>query len=238
MIAYSQQDENLSAGAPGLNARTGRPVGGYSTLAGRRGGGILGPVAGTTVEAQEFAHPNCEHPNADDVMIARTIVWRVMLVAAIAACGDAGDAAQEAAPSSVLTTERVGQEADGAPRPGQRGVVRTTELRVGDVTVTAEIADTPALRERGLMGRESLPENFGMLFVYPDERELSFWMRNTPLALDIAFLDRSGTITNIETMQPNDDENTVSERPAMYALEMEAGWFEANAVEPGMRVSF
>ena len=159
------------------------------------------------------------------------------MVAALAGCGDAGDAAQDA-PPSALTTERAGQEADGAPRPGQQGVIRTTELRIGGATVTAEIADTPALRERGLMGRESLPENQGMLFVYPDEQERSFWMRNTPMALDIAFLDRRGTIVNIETMQPNDDENTVSSRPAMYALEMEAGWFEAKGVEPGMLVSF
>lgn len=158
-------------------------------------------------------------------------------VFAAGACDDAGEAAQEA-PSSVLQTEQTGQEADGAPRPGDGGVVRTTELDVGGVTVTAEIADTPALRERGLMERDSLPENHGMLFVYPDERDLSFWMRNTPLALDIAFIDRSGTIVNIETMQPNDDESKVSTRPAMYALEMEAGWFEANGVEPGARVGF
>lgn len=156
---------------------------------------------------------------------------------AAAACDDAGEAAQKT-PSSVLQTERAGASADGAPRPGDGGVVRTTELDVGGVSVTAEIADTPALRERGLMERDSLPENHGMLFVYPEERDLSFWMRNTPLALDIAFIDRGGTIVNIETMRPNDDANTVSTRPAMYALEMEAGWFEANGVEPGARVGF
>jgi hypothetical protein len=153
------------------------------------------------------------------------------------ACSDAGNATQEA-PTPVLTTERSGQEANGTPRPGDGGVIRTSELSVGGVSVTAEIADTPALRERGLMGRDSLPENHGMLFVYPDERQLSFWMRNTPLALDIAFVDGSGTIINIETMQPNDDENTFSSSPAMYALEMEAGWFEANGVEPGARIGF
>lgn len=162
-----------------------------------------------------------------------------MIAVAVAAggCNDAGEAAQEA-PSPVLQTERTGGQVDGAPRPGDRGVVRTTELDVGGVAVTAEIADTPALRERGLMERDSLPENHGMLFVYPEERDLSFWMRNTPLALDIAFIDRGGTIVNIETMQPNDDESTVATRPAMFALEMEAGWFEANGVEPGARVGF
>lgn len=162
----------------------------------------------------------------------RGLLMIVMAAVAAVACDEAGEAAQET-PSSVLQTEQA-----GAPRPGDGGVVRTTELDVGGVTVTAEIADTPALRERGLMERDSLPENHGMLFVYPEERDLSFWMRNTPLALDIAFIDRAGTIINIETMRPNDDENTVSSRPAMYALEMEAGWFEANGVEPGARVGF
>ncbi|MFW6088963.1 MAG: DUF192 domain-containing protein [Gemmatimonadota bacterium] len=161
----------------------------------------------------------------------------IAMAVAAAACDDGGEVAQEA-PSPVLQTEQAGDEVDGAPRPGDGGVVRTTELDVGGVTVTAEIADTPALRERGLMERDSLPENHGMLFVYPEERELSFWMRNTPLSLDIAFIDRAGTIVNIETMRPNDDENTVSSRPAMFALEMEAGWFEANGIEPGARIGF
>ena len=172
--------------------------------------------------------------------IRRTVSGLIVIAAAtatVAACNEADDAAQRA-PSSVLDAEQAGQDADGTPRPGNGGVVRTTGLDVGGVAVTAEIADTPALRERGLMDRDSLPENHGMLFVYPDERDLSFWMRNTPLALDIAFLDRTGTIINIETMQPNDEDNTFSSRPAMFALEMEAGWFEANGVEPGARVDF
>lgn len=167
-------------------------------------------------------------------MRIRRTVWGIIVVAAATggACGR-GDAAGDA-PASVLTSEQ--QAANGAPRPGAGGVVRTTTLQVGGVAVDAEIADTPALREHGLMERDSLPENHGMLFVYPDERQLSFWMRNTPIDLDIAFMDRTGTILNIATMKANDDSSHVSEGPAMYALEMEAGWFEANGVEVGTRV--
>jgi len=168
-------------------------------------------------------------------MKIRRTVWGIIVVAAAAsACGQ-GDAAQES-PPSVLTSELADQEASGAPRPGVGGVVRTTKLDVGGIPVTAEIADTPALREHGLMGRDSLPENHGMLFVYPDERSLSFWMRSTPIDLDIAFMDRAGAILNIATMQANDDSSHVSEGPAMYALEMEAGWFEANGIDAGTRV--
>lgn len=166
----------------------------------------------------------------------RSILWGAALVAAVglSACADSGDASTDR-PASVLSTE---QEAGGQPRPGDAGLIRTVELRVGGVTVTAEIADTPALRERGLMGRDSLPENHGMLFVYADEQVRSFWMRNTPIALDIAFADRNGSIVNIETMEPNSDETTLSVSPAMYALEMSADWFANNNVGPGARIEF
>ncbi len=106
------------------------------------------------------------------------------------------------------------------------------------VAITVEIADTPALRERGLMGRDSLPENHGMLFVYPDAQIRSFWMRNTPIALDIAFVDGNGSIINVATMIPNSDDSTLSVSPAMYALEMTAGWFEKNGIGAGASVQF
>jgi uncharacterized membrane protein (UPF0127 family) len=111
-------------------------------------------------------------------------------------------------------------------------------MTVSGVAITAEIADTPALRERGLMGRDSLPENHGMLFVYADEQIRSFWMRNTPIPLDIAFIDGNGSIVNVATMYPNSDDSTLSESPAMYALEMTAGWFEKNEIGVGARVQF
>ena len=169
----------------------------------------------------------------------RRAIWSIALlgVAGIAGCSSSDDAAADT-PSSVLSTERAQQDGNGQPRPGGGGVVRTAELTVGGIAVTAEIADTPALRERGLMDRDSLPENQGMLFVYADEQIRSFWMRNTPLALDIAFADRNGSIVNVETMEPNSDESWLSVSPAMYALEMSAGWFERNGVGVGARVEF
>lgn len=166
----------------------------------------------------------------------RSVMWGagLLVVMGLGACADSGDASTDR-PASVLSTE---QEAAGQPRPGGAGLIRTVELVVGGVTVTAEIADTPALRERGLMGRDSLPDNHGMLFVYADEQVRSFWMRNTPIGLDIAFADRNGSILNVESMEPNSDETTLSVSPAMYALEMSAGWFAKNNVGPGARIEF
>ncbi len=169
----------------------------------------------------------------------RRAIWSIALLSAagVVGCSDSGEAAADS-PSSVLSTERAQQEGNGQPRPGGGGIVRTADLTVGGIAITAEIADTQELRERGLMDRDSLPENHGMLFVYADEQIRSFWMRNTPLALDIAFLDRNGSIVNVETMEPNSDESWLSASPAMYALEMSAGWFERNGVGAGALVEF
>jgi uncharacterized membrane protein (UPF0127 family) len=116
--------------------------------------------------------------------------------------------------------------------------VRTTQIRLGGIAVTAEIADTPELRQRGLMYRDSLPDDYGMFFVYPDETVRSFWMRNVKIPLDIAFIDRSGHIISIEQMEPQDDMNYYSQGPMMYALEMRLNWFTDNGIEPGARIEF
>ncbi len=113
-----------------------------------------------------------------------------------------------------------------------------TQIRIGGVTVTAEIADNADLRARGLMNRDSLAQNHGMLFVYGTAEVRSFWMRNTRIPLDIAFIDAGGTIINIEQMEPQSDGNTFSQGPMMYALEMDEGWFEANGIGPGDRLEF
>jgi uncharacterized membrane protein (UPF0127 family) len=164
---------------------------------------------------------------------------RLLLVALVAAgsgCGPA-EGGEGADVDAARTADQ--ESAAARPRPGaEGGILRTVEVRVGGVPITVEIADTPALRERGLMYRDSLPPNHGMLFVYPDEQIRSFWMRNTRIPLDIAFLDRNGTIVNVELMEAQTDENTLSTAPAMYALEMAAGWFEQNDVGAGDRMEF
>jgi len=65
-----------------------------------------------------------------------------------------------------------------------------------------DLADTPALRAKGLMFRRSFPSRYGMLFVFPNERPLQFWMKNTFVPLDIAFFDRSGNIINFHHAEP------------------------------------
>ena len=87
------------------------------------------------------------------------------------------------------------------------------------------------------MHRESIPENHGMLFIWPDERVRSFWMRNTSIPLSIAFADAGGTIVSIAFLEPFREDGVSSGRPARYALETNWGWFSRNGVRVGDRIS-
>jgi hypothetical protein len=107
--------------------------------------------------------------------------------------------------------------------------IKSQHLRV-------ELADYPDARRVGLMFRDSLPENQGMLFVFQKKQPLSFWMRNTKIPLDIAFLADDGTIFQIEPMQPLDEGHHVSREPARFALEVNQGWFSRHQIRVGDRV--
>jgi uncharacterized membrane protein (UPF0127 family) len=88
------------------------------------------------------------------------------------------------------------------------------------------------------MDRTTLGENRGMLFVYPEERELSFWMKNTLIPLSIAYIDSKRRVVDIQDMKPLDDEppSYVSADPAQYALEVNRGFFKKRGVKVGDRV--
>ena len=103
------------------------------------------------------------------------------------------------------------------------------------VEVQVEVADDVAEQAKGLMYREKLGENRGMLFVYPDERELSFWMKNTLIPLSIAYIDSEGRIVDILDMKPLDDRppHYESSEPVQYALEVNLGFFEKKGVKEG-----
>jgi hypothetical protein len=105
-------------------------------------------------------------------------------------------------------------------------------LHIGKHAVRAEIADTAKSRELGLMGRERLCADCGMLFIFEMADRHNFWMKNTPLPLSIAFIAADGGIINIEEMQPNTTTLHGALGNALYALEMNSGWFERNEVKP------
>lgn len=94
----------------------------------------------------------------------------------------------------------------------------------GIVDLRVEVADTPSLRQQGLMMREDLPQGQGMLFVFDDLRRRSFWMKNTPLSLDILFFDDQGYWINSHLgTTPFSTKSLRSVARAQYALEVKAG---------------
>jgi hypothetical protein len=104
-------------------------------------------------------------------------------------------------------------------------------------TITIEIADTDELRNRGLMWRTGLDDTMGMLFEFGRAQPLTFWMRNTPTALDIIFLSTEKTVINIAAdTAPMSDTIYSSRAPAQYVIEVPAGFCRRHQVLPGMQV--
>lgn len=118
----------------------------------------------------------------------------------------------------------------------QHSPLPTKDLYAGMHRVQAELAVKPDERAQGLMGRPSLPEQRGMLFVFDRAGVQCFWMRNTLIPLSIAFLRDDGSIVNIEDMQPLKDDNHCSTEPVRFALEVNQGWFAKRNVTPGMTI--
>ncbi|MFP4535461.1 MAG: DUF192 domain-containing protein [Spirochaetaceae bacterium] len=116
------------------------------------------------------------------------------------------------------------------------GAAQTYELRLRDVTLEVEVADTPEGRTRGLMFRENLPENRGMLFVFPERSRRSFWMKNTLIPLSIAYIRDDWVILEIYEMEPESVEAVRSRNPVRYALEVNQGFFAEHGIEPGSRL--
>ncbi len=99
-----------------------------------------------------------------------------------------------------------------------------------DVTLNVEVADEPGERSQGLMNRESMPEDAGMLFVWTSDTTSSFWMRNTVIPLSIAFVSAGGVIIDIQDMEPLSAEPVRAPRAYRYAVEVNQGWFGDNDV--------
>ncbi|WP_017925192.1 DUF192 domain-containing protein [Thioalkalivibrio sp. HL-Eb18] len=110
------------------------------------------------------------------------------------------------------------------------------ELKVGERTLTIKIAANEPARRQGLMYREELADDRGMLFVWDRPARYAMWMRNTYIPLDVAFIDTDYRITNIETMEPQTTTLHEAERDVLYALEVNAGWFAENDVSAGDRI--
>jgi len=156
----------------------------------------------------------------------------LLVLIPLAACGPSEGQVQSREASLAEkppadTPVRPGSIQELLPPPGQAWVI------FGADTVEAEVARTYEERERGLMYRESLAKGRGMLFVFPDAQIRSFWMKNTFIPLDIAYLDAELRIVDIQPMEPESLDSHPSALPAMFALEVPLGWFEEVGIAVG-----
>jgi len=111
------------------------------------------------------------------------------------------------------------------------------KLEIGEHVLDTRVARTPEQRALGLMHRTSLDPNEGMLFVCDECTVQKFWMKDTPVALSIAFLAEDGTIVHMDDLQPHSLESCVCEHPVRYILEVPQGWFAERGIAPGERVT-
>jgi uncharacterized membrane protein (UPF0127 family) len=110
-------------------------------------------------------------------------------------------------------------------------------VTIGEHVFNVEVAATHETRLRGLMERESLAADAGMLFIFDQSAIQSFWMFNTPLPLDIAFIREDLTISSTDTMEPMTTSQHVSIEPVLYALEVPAGEFTRRGIGAGDVIS-
>jgi uncharacterized protein len=118
----------------------------------------------------------------------------------------------------------------------KKGEFPHVTLSTGNVKISAEVAATQPDREQGLMYRAALGQNEGMLFVFDEIAYHCFWMKNTEIPLSIAYIDDNGTITDVQEMAAETEDNHCPTKSGRYALEMAKGWFDANNVKPGMQL--
>jgi uncharacterized protein len=115
--------------------------------------------------------------------------------------------------------------------------LKTVELKILNANLKAEVADTPQASENGLMFRDSLPEDRGMLFVFEQPKTASFWMRNTKIPLSIAYIDSRGKILEIRSLKPLDETAVLSASDRVaFALEVNQGWFGRHGISPGAQI--
>jgi uncharacterized membrane protein (UPF0127 family) len=110
------------------------------------------------------------------------------------------------------------------------------ETGKGDVSFKVEVADDEKERSAGLMYRNYLPDDRGMLFVFPQQRQVGFWMKNTPLPLDLVFIDEQGVVQGVGTGEPFSEAAITPGVPVQYVLELKRGTAARLGIEKGVEI--
>ncbi|HCK90016.1 MAG TPA: hypothetical protein DHW54_02455 [Gemmatimonadetes bacterium] len=154
--------------------------------------------------------------------------WLLCVVPAWLLIASGCSNAEGEAPSRTeVSSARIATDPAAQPPAGHAWVI------FGNDTVVAEVAATAEERSQGLMYRDEVPDGTGMLFVFTDNQVRSFWMANTYVALDIAYMDPSYVIVDIIAMEPLVTDSYPSAAPAMFGLEVRQGWFQEHSIRLG-----
>jgi uncharacterized membrane protein (UPF0127 family) len=114
---------------------------------------------------------------------------------------------------------------------------KTSQIKVGSHALKVEVAASEPERMQGLMFREELGKDEGMLFIFDELAYHSMWMKNTLIPLSVAFVADDGTILNILDMKPHTLDSHTAAGPARYAVETNKGWFAAKKIKAGDKVT-
>lgn len=154
------------------------------------------------------------------------IGWSWVLLASalmlVGGCGGKPAGGQQSSATTQATTQQ-----------GQTGLPTTT-MKIGWWTFTLEIARTPTELETGLMNRDTMPANHGMIFVFDKPQQLHFWMKDTRIPLDVIFVTGDGTVDSVQHMKAYDvTTDTRSRGMTQYAIELNLGAADIAGVRPG-----
>jgi uncharacterized membrane protein (UPF0127 family) len=125
------------------------------------------------------------------------------------------------------------------PKPNAPAPQKLDEITMtlGGKPFQIEIADDEPEQQMGLMFRDSMPADHGMIFVFPEEEHRGFWMKNTRIPLDILYLDSQGTIVSIKSMKPYDLTEVPSDKPAQFAIELNEGMARSLKLKTGDKIA-
>jgi uncharacterized protein len=139
---------------------------------------------------------------------------------------------------NITTAKKSSTNIKSIPTFKKDGILSINPAQIkSKINIDIEVADDEYERTRGLMDRISLPEFAGMLFIFEDDQQRSFWMKNTYISLDILFINSNNEIVSIQKYtQPQSTSSIPSEKPAKYVLEVNAGFTDKYSINPGDKI--
>ncbi len=140
----------------------------------------------------------------------------------------------------LLKSNRTESDMPSAPtftKQGELTILNREDKPI--VTIDIEIADDDGKREVGMMGRRSMEERQGMLFILAGEQMASFWMKNTIIPLDMLFIDKTGNIVTIcRNTTPFSEQSYSATAPVIFVLEVNGGFADKYGVKEGDKISW